>query len=485
MKRSEVTTPVVSTDTVTISHDPVNEQVILAACIANDGVRDKLIGQLRVDAFLVPLHRQIWNGLLELSHKKLAYDPATLQQILGQTFDMTFVVQLQEARPDVPTNLDHHVKLMLWDQARFKAVAGPIASLLAAIKDNRTEPAHVRGLAKQVSSSFEGYEERKYLRDGVEVVREQVLDIRERMAGRACYPFGLNGLDYYERGHRLEGASRLIPGCKPGKVSVIVGVPGGGKSLLTTRLMLGMARLKKKVLCGAWEMTPGEIIELAACQSLNLSRDLVARGKIDDETLYALECEMDELRKWITFMEIPFNRGRGDKKNNDHNLDLVHGYIADSGCDVFVADLFKRCLRYTEPDDEEQALIRVQAMLQELHVHGILVQQLRMKDLEARKDKRPTRESIKGSGAWIEVPDNIFGVHRTGLFKNIPDNYIDVILLKQRFGVWPMQVQFDCDVVTGFIGGGTTVEYLHEIPTEHEGGFLAEDDEKPARRHGH
>ena len=85
------------------------------------------------------------------------------------------------------------------------------------------------------------------------------------------------------------------------------------------------------------------------------------------------------------------------RRGNSSNLDTVQAYVADSGCDVFVADLFERCLSDTDPDEEKHALFRMQAMLDDLRVHGIFAAQQRLKDIEQRPDKRPTREGIKGS----------------------------------------------------------------------------------------
>jgi hypothetical protein len=87
------------------------------------------------------------------------------------------------------------------------------------------------------------------------------------------------------------------------------------------------------------------------------------------------------------------------------------------------------------------------------------VQQQRLKDIELRPDKRPTREGIKGSGAWTEVPDNIFGVHRPALWKPVPDNVLEIDVLKQRYGKWPLAVEFDWDPDRGQISGGRSVEY--------------------------
>jgi replicative DNA helicase len=480
MKRSEAKVTAPTTDTINIAHDVVNEQVVIAAAMANDALRDKLVGQLQTDTFLVPLHRTIWTAFHEMSRKKLAYDPATLQQLLGTGFDMSFLVQLQDARPDVPENIAYHTECMKWDHARFKSLVGPVAQLLEGLKNNQTDPARIRGLAKQVAGSFDGYADRQFLRNGEELVREQMLDLRARMTGRSTFPCGIEGLDNYEAGHPKAGQPRLIPGFKPGKITVVVGVPGGGKSLFSAKMIGGFARQKKKVLVGAWEASPGEVLELVACQELGISRNEASTGTINNYELARLESKMTELTEYVGFVDIPFNRNAGDKKSNDANLDLIQGYVADSGCEIFLCDLFKRALRYVQPDDEEQALIRMQAMMAELNVHGILVHQGRSKDLEARADKRPTREGIKGSSAWVEVPDTILGVHRPGLWKAIPDDHLDIIILKQRFGVWPLQIQFTCDVSTGYIGCGTTIDYhkgedLASGVKDPEADFLADD----------
>jgi hypothetical protein len=168
---------------------------------------------------------------------------------------------------------------------------------------------------------------------------------------------------------------------------------------------------------------------------------------------------MGTISRRIRFLANPFRRRPGEKRSNERNLDILQGYIADSGCEVFVGDLWKRCLCSIEPDDEEEALIRQQAMVEELRVHAILIQQQRLKDIEQRPDKRPTREGIKGSSAWVEIPDTILGVHRPFLFKRVEDNKLEVFVLKQRYGRWPLGIEFDWDPDLGIIRGGRHIEY--------------------------
>jgi hypothetical protein len=208
--------------------------------------------------------------------------------------------------------------------------------------------------------------------------------------------------------------------------------------------------------------------------SLGWSREDLMVGAYTDADQAELEEEMRRLGRSIRFFELPFGRARGEREFNDRNLDTIQEHIELSGCEVFVADLMRRAFKETSPDDEEQALYRLQAMAQEQRCHMIWDHQLRLKDVESREDKRPTRESIKGSSAWVDVPDTIVGFHRPALFKSIADDKMQAIVLKQRYGPWPMCVEFDYDPEYGAIENGKTVEYMRPGEEGDVDGFLSE-----------
>jgi hypothetical protein len=451
--------------------DPTNESVVIAAEIAG-GDRSAAFRALACrhppDAFLVAEYAAIHKAVREAEHRGLSPDPATLARLSGGQIDITLVTELMAARPDVPDDgtLKFALEQLAWDRQKHIAVTGPIDLLLQAIQKG-DDPERCRGLARSVSACFDGWGDRKYLHDPEELVREQIADVRQRMAGRAVYPFGLPGLDCYEA--KLPGEEpkrRMLPGAAPGQVTVVTGVPGSGKSTSVARLMLGLARQKRRILCGAWEMKGGTTLELLACLSLGWSRSDLTQGNLDPEDVPKLEARMLALSKFVRFLANPFRRGTGGKPTNERNLDMIHGYLADSGAEVFVADLWKRCLVEARPEDEEEALYRQQAMVEELGVHAILLQQQRLKDIELRPDKRPTREGIKGSGAWTEVADTILGIHRPALWKNVTDNVLEVDVLKQRYGKWPLAVEFDWDADRGMISGGRSVDYEMSVGRE-------------------
>lgn len=460
-RRSGKVTPIKkdAASTLKIPHDPVNEQVIIAAALVDQPTRKKLAAVLPSDSFFAKGHSEIWESIVELERRNLSYDPATIRSIAGEEVDTKYLDLLVEQRPVVPPNLVHHVEELRWGRARIEAARGPISSLLEAIRDTSADIERVRSLARQVAGAFDGFGSQRYLRDPMNVTRNAMTAIRARRGGQGCWPYGIPGLDNYGDGEDKAGEPRLMPGMAPAQVTCVTGISGGGKTTLTAAIALAQANARRVTLYGAWEQGSELTLELLAVLSLGLSRTRVTVGNISDEEDAMLEEEMDRLGEFIRFFELPFGRSKGEKQFNDRNLDTIHGYIADTGAEVFIADLWRRTLRQFDPDEEEAALYRQQAIAKETNCHCLLLHQQRLKDIENRADKRPTREGLKGSGAWVEVPDTILAPHRPALFKSVEDNVLEIIVLKQRSGPWPLAVEFDWDPDSGQILNGRGISY--------------------------
>lgn len=823
-------------DEVIIPCDVVNEQVVIAAALADDDARAELVLRFKAVHFAAEDHKIIWGAIEECERRKLRPDPATLQQLYVGKIDPSYVVALVEARPTRPGNLEYHCQALLWDHARVQAAAGPVAELLHALKDPRADPMRVRALGRSVSEAFDGYQDRSHLSDPATLVREQVERIRARRE-QPIFPFGIEGLDYSPDGKPI-----LVPGAQPGMVSVVTGVSGSGKALAldtpvatpdgwssmgelregdfvfganghpvrvvacsdvlvgrpcyevefsdgstivadaehlwktldfrdrytltrrtplfrsarsskrrkgpdsrprvsatllergeqvrrkfdsqgtvrTTRqireslwagehrnhavrvakplelphvelpvdpyvlgvwlgdgdsdcgritsadeqvienvrragwevskgaskyrwcirglaarlrhlgvlrnkripdeylrssvaqrlgllrglmdtdgscakngtcnfvttssalafgvwellsslgikarpcqrfavlngitigmawqfvfcsefevfglerkrvrqakpsrgvhafryvvdvrpvesvpvrciqvdaadgmflaskqmvpthnsplianMVLGLAEQGRRVLYGSWEVKGGMTLEWMALLRLGLNRAEFQLGKFTEEDLDLVREEMERLAEWVTFMPNPFGRMRGERRRkggNEERLDVLHGYITDSGCDTFVADLFERCLATTEVEEEKFALFRMQSIADEMRIHAILATQQRLKDIEQRPDKRPTREGIKGTSVWVEVADNIFGTNRPALWRPVPDDVLEVHILKQRVGRWPILVEFDWDPERYSIVRGREVPYSFTAEGDEEGGVFA------------
>lgn len=458
--------------------DPVTEQVILAAEVVDDEARALLTRRYPPDFFLVEEHRAYQAAMVELVHRKLQYDEATLQRI-APGLDVAYLGKLAEMRPTAPPDLyGFHCQNFEWDRQRATAATGPVASFLEALGDPTAAPERVRALARSVGDAFEGgVGAGRYLADPDVLIDESMRDLEDRIEGRASFSCGIETLDCFEPEAGGHQRRRLMPGTSPGTVTTIIASTSSGKSTLAANMVLGIAReRRRKVLYGAWEMKPSVTLQLLAILSLGWSRadvfdpQTAAReGRpFTEERKRELRDRQRAIAQWVTFLRNPF--GEVGDQSTDRNLSVMREHVEESGADVFFADLFERCIVDVRPAEERKALIYAQRMTEELKIHTVLIHQLR-KDVQARADARPTLEAIKGSGAWGEVTDQALGVYRPALFKKVPDTTIEVLVLKQRYGPAPLAVEFDWNAALGTVKNGRSVEY--ERPGD-QGGVVDE-----------
>lgn len=448
-----------------IPHDAANECHVVGVAASDPTVLSSLAKKLVPDNFIARENREAWVALTELNRKKIDVNFASIE-IVASNAVANYVMNLAEIATSSTSrhNLEWHIQTLLWDAARVRAATNTLPAFIEALRDPRAEPARVQSLARSIGATMDGFGGKSHILQPEELVRSQMVEIEKRLAGHAAYSTGIPSLDFHEP-DRVTGKQRrrLVPGFAPKMVTVMTAVSGHGKTTLTARCVLGMAHEGRRVLYGAWEMNAGISIELMACLDLNWSRSQLMSGEGPIATKDGKEefvAKMVELSKKISFVENPFRRKSGEKKAfNARNLDMLQGYIEDSGCDVFVGDLWGRILAQTDPDEEQEALFRMQAMSDECCIHSILLAQQRSKDIEKRSDQRPTKEGIKGSGAWTEVADNIFGIYRPALAKNVIDDKVEVLILKQRHGLAPVAVEFDWNADRGSLANGRSIAY--------------------------
>jgi replicative DNA helicase len=444
-----------------ISVDAANEGYVIGFCAADPAVFVQASRRVLASHFVTSENREAWECLLALHRQKLGFAPATIEVKAGAKV-AAHIASMIEASRGSERNASWHVDTLLWDVSRVRAAKNTLPLLIEGLKDPSTDPTKVRQLAKAVYTTFDGAEDRKWLLDSDQIVEAQMKDLRER-GSRKTYGYGIQSLDWYEKvDANGEPILRMTGGTEPGQVTVITAVSGGGKTTFTANVALGLVGLNRRVLYGAWEMMPGMSLELLACIELGLSRAECRAGRLSDKDLRRIEESMREIGRHVRFIDNPFQRSRhaGEaRRTNERNLEILQDHVLESGCDVFIADLWKRCLVDASPEAEEEALYRQQAMAQEGGYHIIMLQQQRLKDVEQRPDKRPTREGVKGSGAWTEVADTMIGLNRPALWKELTDDKLEALILKQRHGTAPLAVEFDWNPDQGRVWNGRSIPY--------------------------
>jgi len=432
--------------------DVSNEQVVIRAAMADAAKRRVLVHSIGDSEFLAKQHATCWRAMRQLCDRKLEYSPDALRQLIvaeGGTPDDDYLLELHNAAEVVP-NLDWHISTMRWDATRARVLEETVPALIADLQTATVAQDEAVGKARAIVKALGGGG-RRHIHRPEELARSWKAELQERRLKGNFWSSGWPALD-----------GKLTEGLMPRRTTVLTGLPGSGKSTFVCKLALLLANLKRRVLMCTWEMPSRSTLDVLACALLDIDMRRLMQGELTDEELKRCGQAADWITRRIRFMENAFfdqiQQQKG-KPNNDRNLDILEGYVAESGCDVLIMDLWERCLVDLSPEGVTRALYRQQAMHAEYACHGILVQQLRLKDVERRADKRPTRESIKGTGAYVEVADLIFGIHRDAQFKSVPDDAMEAICLKQRKGVANFAVRFGWRPDSCQISGGVEVPY--------------------------
>lgn len=454
-------------ETLRIPHDPTNERVILAAAIVSPAKRRDLIASCPSDGFRGKGMRAAWEvAVLELDRRGLSYDPATVRQLSGGAVDTDAIDQILRDRPEVPPNLDAHVRFFNWDRKRCEVVEGALPAFLEAIKDQAAEPERVQALAAELARAFEGSAPLPFLRDPQSVVEEMHRRLHARRTKSGWRPFGIDGLDYF--GGDPSAERRIKLGLAPGHMTLVVGKSGNNKTTVVNQIVLAQARLGRRVLHGGWEEDAEDNYEMLAGLWLGISRSSRIDGKISDEEEACLVAKAELISKYVKPFDLPLARakvgrdGRRQRVFNADQMDTIERHVAASGCDVVVYDLFSDSLVETDPQSEAAALRDLLAICKRTRTHALVVHHLRKGDgVNEVEGERPTRESIKGALKWVEKFDTIIAVHWPYVYapRKHPANKLEAFVLKQRKGRWPLGIEFDYDPETGAISGGRDIDY--------------------------
>ncbi len=431
-------------------YDAANEILVLQAAKADAAMCRKLVHLLAPDEFLVPSHPVIWKAFRVMSDKGLEYSDDTIRRlVLDEGGDEETATYVTELLSEIPSNLDWHIETMGWDATRARVLKGPVPDLFALLKDPKATVSDVTTSARALGRALEGGG-RRFMRRPEELYRNYRAEIAARRAHRNVFPLGATPFD-----------KNLSEGFMPGRTTVTAGLPGAGKSTVWFAFAILLVKIGRKVLYGAWEMDPESLLDVGIAHMTGLPLTRIIQGELEDHEADRVNKCARWLASRIRFMDNAFfaEQGKGKKPSNDRNLDLLEGYLAESGCDVAIYDLWVRMLPWRKPDDVEGALYRLQHIHREYGIHGVVVHQLLLKDVEKRADKRPTRESIKGTGAFTEVADLVFGIYRPAQFKAVEDNTVETICLKQRKGRANWSIRWKWDGPTCYVGKPEEIPY--------------------------
>jgi replicative DNA helicase len=458
---------------------PVNidaEQALLGACLVNGDALALVSGFLEPRHFSEDLHGRIYATMLELAGRGAAATVVTLKTFLGEielpagVTVQAYLARLAAEATTVINAPDYAMVIVdLWrrreiirlssdfaDAARFASVATSAGDILDELDAQLTELRN---------SGLEAGAERSTLAGGVD---DLLADIETRRRGEAA-PIPSTGFVDIDRA--------LGGGLRPGRLNVLAGRPGMGKTVMLCAMARRAARKGFGVDIYSLEIDRRELTARLMANALATTtspidyRDILV-GKIDDGDLPRLE----QLR--ARFAELPLSidatpglkiaqiESRAKRTSlrlarAGRRLDLV--FIDYLGL-VGAGDRYKG----RKVDELGEVVLGAKNMAKRLGVCVVLLAQLN-RGVESRDDKRPLMSDLRDSGNIEEHADAVGLLYRPAYYdakdprKERDAEFIaeaaarahdlDVIFDKNRLG--PTQtIKLYCDVARSFVDNG-------------------------------
>lgn len=232
----------------------------------------------------------------------------------------------------------------------------------------------------------------------------------------------------------------------PGQLSVVTGLPGGGKSEFVDALMINLARNE------GWTFAVASFENPVPTHIAKLSEKLTGKPFFSGPTERMTEEELSESEKFINDHFVFLDQKDGSPIGIDNLIEHTRQAVLRLGCRGLVIDPFNY-IEQKASDKEHQSissmLTRITSFAKAYDIHvWFVAHPAKMYPDPNGKTPPPKGMSISGSAAWFAKCDLGITVHRSG---NYGDHQPEIHCWKSRFK-WVGRigmVKLDYDVATG------------------------------------
>lgn len=399
------------------------EQAVLGACLFDGTAYDRVADIIRAEDFALRQHKLIWAAIEKLATDNTSTDIVTVEETLqtqGSADDAGGIAYLGKLARDVPSaaNVESYAKIMVEYRIRrgLQAAGHKIASLAHADSDNRVADAY-----RELEALHDERKAAPVKADDAMTALIEELDRRfnltDALLGTST---GVGDLDEY------------INGLCAGRLYVIAGRPGMGKSVLGLQTALTAAKNQKPALLFSLEMGRNELMMRAAA---NLGRIPLNRiehiNQFDDDDwtkLTAFTASTKTLPYWI------------DDSASLHITDITvraRRHKRQFGLGLLVIDYLQLVNGTGENRTKEIGSISraCKQLAKELDIPVVLLSQLN-RSVEQRSNKRPIMSDLRESGEVEQDSDVVLFLYRDEVYH--PDTTdigtVELIIGKQRNG---------------------------------------------------
>lgn len=417
-------------------HDLDAEAAVLSAILLEPAAIDRT-DELKPEHFYSEANRRIHEAAMALATKGQPVDIVSIagelrdRERLAQVGGSTYLAQLVDSVPSV-ANVDTYARRVT-EKWRVRQLIATCQRLAAeAYGDVGSVQEFIDGAERAVYEIARGEDRRDFARVDT-VLREayeQTCQAADRR-GQVEMPTGLVKLD-----EKIGGLSR-------GRLTVVAGRPGLGKTSLAASVAEFVARYCGPVLFLSLEMKRWQIATRLACGRAGVSVFKAIHGLLTDEehTRYAAAInELSDLPLWIDDVpELTVMKVRSKARRASA--------VACAPLALIVIDYLQLMHERADTREREVALITkgCKRLAKELDCAVLLLSQLN-RAVEKEKDKRPRLSDLRESGAIEQDSDDVIFIYRDEMYDDETQDkgVAELIVAKQRNGpTGTVRVGFD------------------------------------------
>lgn len=427
-----------------VEYDLANERVVLASMAKDPKIRRQYAFSLTPTEFGDPRHQVWFRALSHMARAGLGWSEDTFAELAkGGDFGGYDYLRRVLEEYDPNTNLEFHIERLRLDSAKFGILQQDIPALAQGCEDPTAPPERLLAALKVAIRRLENHG-RRFISGGPELV-EGYYDLLKarKLTGHRVEGLGLKLLD-----------AALVMGLSPAAPMSVIGArPMVGKSTLLAHLIRHRVAAKQGIFVCGWEMARDDYLDMMVSSETGVPAAVLVQspGSLSPEVQYQVQEAVERYRNedLLEIEENPFTKLEKPADRwadlNTRNLDYFEGTVAHASKTkrVIALDVFAKMLPDRRPDKVSEALVRIREMGKAYNVHICLLHHLNREAASGR----PSLEGFKGSGAWEEEADLIFGLDRP-ILRASPArrrkmvDYLDIHLLKQRRGPAPLCLRY-------------------------------------------
>jgi len=405
-----------------------NEQVVLGALVGDPETFEREVLRIDPELFTHPTHRATMEALRELRKRGASYAADSVIQITGEVVKYKYLRDLEDNFGALSAeNFRIHLELLRAGATKY-AAAEPFSRLYDTLDDVHASVEDAEAVAMEVLRKLrEGSSADSRSRRGTGLLNEwygELLELANRRTENFV-PTHFSGLD-----------DQLYEGLRPGRVVVVAGRPGMGKSTFCSNLTSRLVNHGKRVLSVPVEAGTESVVEQIACMRARVKAEKVIKTP-DELTGEELSGLRKKARELLADERVVFD-------DQMSNLDELEATVEQEDFDVVILDLFEYLLQgELDAAYVTAELRRLKKLAKRRKFCAVVVQQIRR--IKRVKNPRPHLHELKNSGGYEEVADLVLLLHRSAYYNPEEDDedVLEVKIAKQRRGPQNVTVGFE------------------------------------------